>query len=237
MSKIKSEDYFRFNAPFRQWLYDSKGTQLADYKTVDAKELFAKEFVPLWNNNQLDQEFYFKGANYKTDFSRKSKTKTRDDFGFDKKEEERLFTHKPENRSSESRYSSKTDRIQDKSSDKLYLKRRAEDLEELVPKKEGHAKLVEQRRLKSAHTRHEKSVDYELSDDQLLSGSTATRSHKNSTDDYRTLLRLEKERQLRKEREIQDRKQIKQQELQGKIEKYNQREQEVQEMLKKMIRK
>ena len=126
MIKIKSEDYFRFNAPFRQWLYNSKGSQLADYTTVDAKEIFAKEFVPLWNNNQLNQEFYTMGPNFKTDFSKK-RIKQDDDFGFNRQEQERLFTHKLDNKSSDFRYTPKTDIILDKSSEKVYLKRKAED--------------------------------------------------------------------------------------------------------------
>ena len=50
---LKSEDYYRFNAPFRQWLFDSKGKQLGDFKTEDAKIIFKTEFVSKWNNNLL----------------------------------------------------------------------------------------------------------------------------------------------------------------------------------------
>ena len=155
---IKADDYFRYNAPFRQWLYNNKGTQLSDYKTDQAKEIFANEFVLQWNKKELDKEFYEKGSNFKTDFSKKPvdnvRVRNSDNFGFTKQEESRLFSHKPETKQVDpSLYKDKN--VDTKISDKMYLKRKAEDLEELVPKKEGNAKLVESRRLKSSHTRHE----------------------------------------------------------------------------------
>ena len=118
--------------------------------------------------------------------------------------------------------------------DKSYQKRRAEDYDELVPKKEGHAKIIEDRRIKSAYSRNERNpLDIEISDDQLLSGSVS--SKKSSSDDYNVLLRLERERKTRKEHEIQSKKDDRQRELQVKVDKHNQREKEVQELLKKMI--
>lgn len=112
--------------------------------------------------------------------------------------------------------------------DKAFLKRKAEDLEELVPKKEGHAKLVQDRRIKSAHTRHEKSLDYEMPDESVFSSGGS---------EYARLLQLERDRTARREREQIQRKQEKQSELSAKMEKYNQREKEVQEMFLKMVKK
>lgn len=50
---LKPEDYFRFNAPFRQWLFDYKNSQLGDFKTDDARILFSSEFIVKWNNSEL----------------------------------------------------------------------------------------------------------------------------------------------------------------------------------------
>lgn len=242
MVKLSADDYFRYNAPFRQWLFDAKDRQLSDYKTKEAQEIFANEFVSLWNEERLPDEFYLKGPNMKTNFVKKvqkrdnkrTEPKSPQNFGFSKQEESRLFSHKappktvaPVNRPNPTAF------------DKSFQKRRAEDLEELVPKKEGHAKVVEDRRIKSAYTRHERNpLDLEFSDDQLLSGSiTSKRPSSLNTDDYDSLLRLEREKRARREQEIQERKLEKQRELQGKIDKHNQREKEVQEMLKKMIKK
>ena len=80
--------------------------------------------------------------------------------------------------------------------------------------------------------------DLELPDDQLFSGSTGGSIRRSTgTDDYNTLLRIERERTARKEHDVAERKLEKQRELQGKIDKYNQREQEVQDILKKMVNK
>ena len=199
------------------------------------------------------EEYYVNGPSMKTDFSLKRRSselidkkgselickKEKESFGFNKEEETRLFSHalsKPKS-SIPQNYVPKLNTGTDKS----YLKRRSEDLDELIPKREGHAKLVEDRRIKSAHTRVDRNNphDLELSDDQLFSGSTTTRAPRSSsnTDDYATLLRMERERKERREQEFQGRKEEKKRDLQGKIDKYNQREQEVQEMLRKMIKK
>lgn len=234
---LSPEDYYRFNAPFRLWLQEVKGKQLGDYKTDEAKVIFTKEFIKDWNESRLSKEFYLKGPEIKARDLKGPILRPDDKFGFSKQEESKLFSHKlPKSHEfDQSRFRSLAP------FDKSYLKRRAEDLDELVPKKEGHAKIVEDRRAKSAYTRIERNNphDLELPDDQLFSGSTSSSRRPNSsdTDDYATLLRLQKERAARKEREIDERRQEKQRELQNKIDKYNQREQEVQDMLKKMVNK
>lgn len=50
---LKSDDYFRFNAPFRQWLFDYKNKQLGDFKTDDARIIFTTEFIVRWNESTL----------------------------------------------------------------------------------------------------------------------------------------------------------------------------------------
>ena len=240
---LNSDDYFRFNSPFRQWLFNSKSKQLSDFNTVDARKLFTNEFVPLWNGSKLPREFYIQGPSMKTNFIKKElklstasksyKSKSKSDlYGFSKQEESRLFSHTvPKQTDSSLSSSFKPGQIP---FDKSYQKRRAEDYDELVPKKEGHAKIIEDRRIKSAYSRNERNpLDIEISDDQLLSGSVS--SKKSSSDDYNVLLRLERERKTRKEHEIQSKKDDRQRELQVKVDKHNQREKEVQELLKKMI--
>ena len=249
MIQISANDYYKFNAPFRLWLSEVKGKQLGDYKTVEAKLIFATEFVLDWNESLLSEVVYLKGPEIKQKdikgpiraaplTASTSKNDKKESFGFSKTEESKLFSHKV------SKSSSQPDRQRPPSScqagvDKSYMKRRNEDLDELAPKKEGHAKLAEDRRTRSAYTRMERNNphDLELPDDQLFSGSTGSNRRSTGTDDYDTLLRMEREKAARKERERTGRKLEKQQELQGKIDKYNQREQEVQEMLKKMVNK
>lgn len=51
--KLDQADFFRYNSPFRQWLFDSKGKQIGDYHVDEAKTIFTKEFVSLWNNDKL----------------------------------------------------------------------------------------------------------------------------------------------------------------------------------------
>lgn len=228
---LTAEDYFRYNSPFRQWLFDCKGSQLGDYKTDECRKIFTIEFVPAWNSRKLPKDFYLKGPNFKTDFSKKRETNYLTEFGFSKGEESRLFSHSLP-KSLKPRHEQE---IIVKRVDKSYLKRKSEDLDELIPKKEGHAKIIEDRRIKSGYTRNERNNphDLELSDSQLFSGSTSSKT--TSADDYETLLRLEKERKAKKERELLERKQEKDQVMREKINKYNQRESEVNEMLKKMI--
>lgn len=248
MVPLIPEDYYRFNAPFRIWLSEVKGKQLGDFKTEEAKVIFAVEFLPDWNESKLPKEFYLKGPEikprdlkgpFKIIRSRTDKpdaaSKANDSFGFSKQEESKLFSHKlPKSDHPQHPQSSLRGPV-----DKSHLKRRAEDLDELAPKKEGHAKLIEDRRTKSAYTRMERNNphDLELPDDQLFSGSTGPSRRSAGTDDYNTLLRLEREKAARRERERSGRKEEKDRELQGKIDKYNQREQEVQEILKKMVNK
>lgn len=56
---IHSSDYYRYNAPFRQWLFDLKGKQLGDLKTEEAKLLFKNEFVVDWNQNKLSSTLLY----------------------------------------------------------------------------------------------------------------------------------------------------------------------------------
>lgn len=229
---LKPDDYFRYNSPFRIWLGKFKGKQLGDFKTDEAREIFSHEFLPDWNGEKLPKEFYLKGPEMKPkDF--KEPIKKEEKFGFSKQEESKLFSHKLYE--AEEHYQQKSGLTQ--VIDKSHYKRRLTDLEEIIPKKEGHAKLIEDKRIKSSYTRMERNNphDLELPDDQLFSGSTTKRI--SGTDDYKTLLRLEREKSIRKEKEIAERRQEKEKELKGKIEKYNQREKEVQNILKKMINK
>ena len=50
---LTNDDYYRYNAPFRQWLFDFKGKQLGDFKTDDARKIFTNEFIISWNNSKL----------------------------------------------------------------------------------------------------------------------------------------------------------------------------------------
>ena len=49
---ITLDDYFRKGPNFRHWLTQFKQIDFEDLETVQAREYF-KEFVQLWNNNQL----------------------------------------------------------------------------------------------------------------------------------------------------------------------------------------
>lgn len=51
--KLNETDFFRFNAPFRQWLFDAKGKQIGDFSTDEARSIFKKEFIVEWNDNKL----------------------------------------------------------------------------------------------------------------------------------------------------------------------------------------
>lgn len=53
MIVLSEADYYRYSAPFRQWLYDTHARQLSDYKTVEAKRIFAQDFVSVWNARRL----------------------------------------------------------------------------------------------------------------------------------------------------------------------------------------
>lgn len=152
------------------------------------------------------------------------------EFGFSKEDHERLFKHTADKQSSPMMKGPLRPSAEyQKATDKAFARRRDADLEELVPKKEGHAKQVEDRRLKAAYTRNEKNpLDFEVSEDVLLGGKD---------NDYHRLLQAERQRTARKEEERQKRKQERDDEIQAKREKYEQREREVQEMLKKMIKK
>ena len=123
--------------------------------------------------------------------------------------------------------------------DKVYIKRRSEDLDELLPKKEGKAKIIEDRRVRSSYTRLDRNTpnDIELSDDKLYSGAIRNGTSRSDDSDYYALLRKQKEREARRDEERYMKRREKEEEIQSKIEKYNQREKEVQEMLKKMIPK
>ena len=65
MIQISANDYYKFNAPFRLWLSEVKGKQLGDYKTVEAKLIFATEFVLDWNESLLSEVVYLKGPEIK----------------------------------------------------------------------------------------------------------------------------------------------------------------------------
>lgn len=53
VEQLTERDYFRYSAPFRQWLWESLQKQLSDYKTADARRLFGADFVPVWNAGRL----------------------------------------------------------------------------------------------------------------------------------------------------------------------------------------
>jgi hypothetical protein len=61
MSEIKLtvDDYYRYSAPFRQWLFENKNKNLTDYNTDEAKFLFKNEFCTSWNKNQLNGIWLF----------------------------------------------------------------------------------------------------------------------------------------------------------------------------------
>ena len=178
---LTKDDYYRYNAPFRQWLFDFKGKQLGDFKTDEARKIFTTEFVISWNNSKLSNEYYLNGPNMKTNFLIKKekevsiKTK-KENFGFTEQEASRLFSHSiPKTEAKITSAIPSTSTTFTNSNllpDRSYIKRRAEDLEELAPKKEGHAKIVENRRLKSSYTRLEKNNphDIELSDENIFNG-------------------------------------------------------------------
>lgn len=237
---LTNDDYYRYNAPFRQWLFDFKGKQLGDFKTEDARKIFTTEFVISWNNSKLSREYYLNGPNMKTNFVINKEKEVsikikKENFGFTKQEASRLFSHSLPK--TEAKITSTSTTFTNFPADLSHIKRRAEDLEELAPKKEGHAKIVENRRLKSSYTRLEKNNphDIELSDESIFSGSI---SSKNKTDpNYHQLIQQERERAARKERERLGRNKEKEDELKEKMEKYNRRESEVNEILKKMINK
>lgn len=161
----------------------------------------------------------------KTNFTSKSQ-----EFGFSKEDQERLFKHTTEKQPAPMvKGPVRPGPEIQKATDKAFARRRDADLEELVPKKEGQAKIIEDRRLKAAYTRNEKNpLDFEVTEDVLLGGKD---------DDYHRLLLAEKKRNARREEERLKRKQEHDNEMQAKREKYEQREREVQEMLKKMIKK
>lgn len=186
------------------------------------------------------EHFYTDGAGMKTNFTfpaRKSTDSKPPQFGFSKEEQDRLFSHKlptqPKPVIGPSRHgamSSDEEWKAQKASDKAFLRRKEADLEELAPKKEGHAKQVEDRRLKAAYTRNEKNpLDFEVSDDVLMGGGR--------DNDYHRALQAEKERAARREEERQKRKLERDEDMRSKRERYERREQEVQEMLKKLIQK
>lgn len=274
---LTSDDYYRFNAPFRQWLFDSKGKQLGDFKTENARKIFTNEFIISWNKSELSsikkvtlcllinsalflnyhiniylEEYYINGPNMRTNFVKKEKiiikgnekisTAKNEKFGFTDQEASRLFSHSLPKTKYEP-FTETTNKHSTTPRDRAYLKRKADDLEELAPKKEGHAKVVENRRLKSSHTRHDKNStnDIELSDDILfsnsISSSLSSTSNRSIDPNYHQLLNQERELVARKDRERLQRKNEKENELKLKMEKYNQRESEVQEILKKMINK
>jgi hypothetical protein len=51
--KLAESDFFRFNAPFRQWLFDAKSKQIGEFSSDEAKIVFKKEFIAEWNENKL----------------------------------------------------------------------------------------------------------------------------------------------------------------------------------------
>lgn len=178
----------------------------------------------------------------KTNFEKRvSIKKEKDNFGFSKEESLKLFSHSISKASNYENVSNSSRPTTSNYDDKLYRKRRSEDLDELLPKKEGKAKEIEDRRVRSAYSRFDRNApnDIELSDDKLYSGATGGNGKSSSCmeDDYAALLRKEKERQTRRDEEKSLKKREKEEELQIKIEKYNQKEREIQEMLKKMIPK
>lgn len=62
--KLSQADFFRYNAPFRQWLFDTKAKQIGDYQVDEAKSIFNKEFVPLWNDDKLPSKHEISGQDY-----------------------------------------------------------------------------------------------------------------------------------------------------------------------------
>ena len=54
--KLTEGDFFRYNAPFRQWLFDAKGKQIGEYSTEEAKSVFKKEFIVVWNEDKLPRK-------------------------------------------------------------------------------------------------------------------------------------------------------------------------------------
>ncbi len=51
--KLTESDFFRFNAPFRQWLFETKSKQIGDFSSDEAKSVFKKEFIVVWNEDKL----------------------------------------------------------------------------------------------------------------------------------------------------------------------------------------
>ena len=93
-------------------------------------KLFYKGIHKGLNESRLSKEFYLKGPEIKARDLKGPIVRTDDKFGFSKQEESKLFSHKlPKSHEfDQSRFRSLAP------FDKSYLKRRAEDLDELVPK-------------------------------------------------------------------------------------------------------
>jgi hypothetical protein len=65
---LKEDDYFRYSAPFRQWLFDSRGSQLGDFKSNEARAIFASDFVAAWNGGKLPGTQERKGVFFELTF-------------------------------------------------------------------------------------------------------------------------------------------------------------------------
>ncbi len=58
ISQISADDYFTKNAEFSTWLLETKHKYFSDLSTEETHDVFAKEFVPLWNAGKLPGKLY-----------------------------------------------------------------------------------------------------------------------------------------------------------------------------------
>jgi len=184
------------------------------------------------------ERFYEDGPALKTNFT---KSENSEEFGFSKEEASRLFSHSLSKPASSRRgpvmleFETEDDRIayqrklreSERAGERRLQRRRDEDLEEIAPKKEGHARQVERRHEKAAYTRSERNPnDFELDEKSLLGSGS----------DYEAALQRQRDIQAKRDGERRRRTVERDSDLEYKRQKHEEHEQRVQNMFKEMLK-
>jgi hypothetical protein len=166
------------------------------------------------------------------------------EFGFSKEESTRLFSHslpKPAKSAASSKpvmleFDTEEDRVahqrrlrdSERAADRQLLRRRNEDLDELVPRKEGRAGEIEKRHERAAYARYDKTANDLMLSEKDLIGSEST--------SFEATLRRQQERDSLKSAERVKRQAERASDLETKRVRHAEHERKVQEMFKAMLR-
>lgn len=166
--KLSSSDYWSKGGEFARFLSEILNKKLNDLTKIEAHQLFEEVFIPKWNSNQLPPHLYQPITLAELD--PKLRTSHRWNIKTDQTDNSKQEKKRPlDNDENQSILDKEETHKKQKKSDKEYVKKKKEVMEELYPKATGRDAMVEKKKQITSYHRQENSSreDVELSDSQI----------------------------------------------------------------------